>query len=106
MIGNLSISSRQKGVHSGMELFEQGLLRITDGKQSKDLMKQDQEPGLKYTADLGMGMLNALNPDVETSSMVTRLFAHSAPDDTPSPLQMVQEVPLFLRSIAGLLGVV
>jgi hypothetical protein len=34
--------------------------RVLLFQQSRDVTKQDQEPGLKYTADLGFGMLNAI----------------------------------------------
>lgn len=47
--------------------------RVLLFQQSRDLLKQDQEPGLKYTADLGMGMLNALNLGDVTSDLLYQI---------------------------------
>ncbi len=54
--------------NAGFEEF-----RVLLFQQSKDVMSQDEEPGLKYTADLGMGALNALILGDVVSDMIYQI---------------------------------
>jgi predicted nucleotide-binding protein (sugar kinase/HSP70/actin superfamily) len=83
--------------NAGFEEF-----RVLLFQQSKDVMKQDQEPGLKYTADLGMGALNALILGDVTSDLIYQIRPYEVnPGETERVFdECVDYLACFLRDRA------
>jgi predicted nucleotide-binding protein (sugar kinase/HSP70/actin superfamily) len=74
--------------------------RVLLFQQSKDVTKQAQEPGLKYTGDLGFGMLNALTLGDVTSDLLYQIrpYEVNAGETNRVFRECVDQLGEFLRA--------